>query len=289
VRALVAKRCGVALLACVLLAPGAFAAPAVYETEPNNTPAEAGKISGEVTLLGSMPGNDQDGYLWTVSDDDARKRWTFELQGIPGALTIADVVRLEYADNGVDVVGTRNLMKMGTRDGVTPSVAADLIFEPGEYLIGIAHAGGPSGSSAEAPFRPPAAGLSFGKSGTPDVETASSDTSAASPQASTAPAADAIDPSGYRFFIREGKSLRVESDQKARDSRETAKSMRLGREFAVFETRESSWFIFPFSDTDTAQRWDIDMQVPVGRAVDAVLYNATGEQLATGRSSGRGH
>ena len=65
-----------------------------------------------------MLGADQDGFLWTVSDNDARKRWDFELQGIPGALTIMDVVVLEYADNGVDVTGKYSVMKMGSRDGL---------------------------------------------------------------------------------------------------------------------------------------------------------------------------
>ena len=88
-----------------------------------------------------MVGQDQDGYLWNVTDNDARKRWTFMLNGEPGALTIGQIVRLEYAENGVDVIGKRTLFKMGTRDGVTPSIHEDLLFEPGEYVIGLAQAG----------------------------------------------------------------------------------------------------------------------------------------------------
>ena len=68
-------------------ASGLAAQHAVYESEPNNTPAEANPIAGEVTVFGAMGGNDQDGFLWKVSDEDARKRWTFELQGIPGKLS----------------------------------------------------------------------------------------------------------------------------------------------------------------------------------------------------------
>ena len=121
-----------------------------FESEPNNTPAEFNQISGAVTLYGNMTDGDQDGYIWTVSDDDARKRWTFELHGIPGALTIVQVVRLEYADNGVDVVGKTTLMKMGTRDGSRPSIHEGLIFEPGEYVLGLAQSGSNSGSGGGA-------------------------------------------------------------------------------------------------------------------------------------------
>ncbi|MGI9327132.1 MAG: hypothetical protein ACR2PZ_18075 [Pseudomonadales bacterium] len=64
--------------------------------------------------------------------------------GEPGALTVADVLRLEYADNGIDVTSKRTLFKMGTRDGVTPSVHENLLFEPGVYLIGLAQAGADS-------------------------------------------------------------------------------------------------------------------------------------------------
>ena len=61
----------------------AIAQSSVYETEPNDHPSVANPISGEAVVLGAIEGVDQDGYLWTVSDNDARKRWTFELRGVP--------------------------------------------------------------------------------------------------------------------------------------------------------------------------------------------------------------
>jgi hypothetical protein len=127
------------------------------ESEPNNTPADAMHLSGEVLIMGSIAGSDQDAFLWTVSDVDALKRWTFKLQGIPGRLTIVEIVRLEYADDGIEVTDFEKLMKKGTRDGRIPSIHEDLMFEPGEYLLGLAAAGGGGGA-----FRPPTASLSFG-------------------------------------------------------------------------------------------------------------------------------
>ncbi|MGK2927813.1 MAG: hypothetical protein ACSLE2_19535, partial [Lysobacterales bacterium] len=113
------RRC--ALVA--LIAPSvALAQPGFYESEPNNTPQEANPVSGEVVLYGTMVAGDQDGFLWTVTDEDARKRWNFELHGIPGALTIVDLARVEYTEDGEGVASVERLMKMGTRDGVTPSI-----------------------------------------------------------------------------------------------------------------------------------------------------------------------
>ena len=250
----------------LLVASVASAEPAVYEAEPNDTPAEANPIAGAVSLYGAMADNDQDGFVWTVSDEGALKRWTFELVGIPGKLTIAEVVRVDYADNGVDVAGARKLMKMGTRDGLTPSLARDLLFEPGRYLIGLAYGG--SGTGA---FRPPAAGLSFGGDGQPSE-------------------ADAPDPEpgAYRFHIREGARLLTSKNPGARESREKAQSIRLGREFATFESRASSWYEFSFDPEDARQRWDIRAQVPVGRELEARLTNADGEVLTTTTADDRG-
>ena len=110
----------------------AWAQPTIMETEPNETPADAGVVAGEVVIIGSLVGGDQDAYLWTVSDVDALKRWTFELRGVPGRLTLVEIIRLEYADNGVDVTGYGKLMKLGTRDGLSPVIREDLLFEPGD-------------------------------------------------------------------------------------------------------------------------------------------------------------
>ena len=130
-----------ALLALLTAARG-FSDTAFFETEPNDGQAEYNHVSGALTLYGTLAGKDQDGYLWTVSDDDARKRWTFELHGIPEAkLTQVSVMRLEYAENGVDVIGMHKLFDMGTRDGTRPSVHAGLIFDPGDYVLGIGQAG----------------------------------------------------------------------------------------------------------------------------------------------------
>jgi hypothetical protein len=254
---------------------GVQAQPAVYEAEPNDTPAQANPVSGAVTLFGVMDAGDQDGFLWTVSDDDARKRWTFELHGIPGRLTVVDVLRVQFAENGTDVAGTERLMKMGTRDGLAPSIARDLLFEPGEYLIGLAYAGGGSAEGGGA-FRPPVSSLSFGAAGQPEV-------------ANDAVAAPAPGPGGYRFLIREGSPLHVDPTPGSRSDRESAQPLHPGRAFATFETQRTAWYAFTFGERDAAQRWDITVQVPVGRELRAALLDSGGQRLAQAQASDHGH
>ena len=70
------------------------------------------------------------------------KRWTIELTGIPAALTVLEVMRLEYADDGVGVTGREELFAIGSRDGSRPGIIEDVLFEPGDYLLGLSRAGG---------------------------------------------------------------------------------------------------------------------------------------------------
>lgn len=267
-------------LACLcLLSVPVAQATSTFESEPNNTPAQANAIAGATIVLGTMNEGDQDGFMWTVSDVDAQKRWVFELHGIPGRLTIADILRIEFAENGTEVARTARLTKMGTRDGAQPSITKDLLFEPGEYLIGIAYTGGspPRAQGGGAPFRPPAGSLSFGEDGIPDV--AAEGKVAAEPETGA-----------YRFVIRDGSKLHLQPEPKGKGTtREQANTLRPAAEFATFETREASWYAFAFKPEDSGQRWDIRAQVPVGRVVDAILLDANGTELDRKRNGERGH
>jgi hypothetical protein len=249
----------------LLTLSSAWSQQSVMEAEPNDTPADAARVAGEVVLIGSMAGGDQDAYLWTVSDEDARKRWTFELHGVPGRLTIVQISRLEYAENGIDVTRAETLMTMGTRDGLTPSIHESLMFEPGEYLLGLAGAGG-----GNAAFRPPTASLSFG-----DDENTGGDAAEAGA-------------GGYRVIISEGSRLPLKSKAKSRATRDSAFVTRLGTEFAALTFEPSSWYRFDFDAKAALQRWEIAAQVPLGRDVTAILTNDAGDKLASARSDGRG-
>ncbi len=269
------------LLVCLSLSATAtqtFAQAGFYESEPNNTPAQANEISGEVILYGSMVDNDQDGYLWTVTDDDARKLWNFELHGTPGALTIVELVRVEYTADGDAVAGVDRLMKMGTRDGVTPSIHRDQLFDPGVYLIGVAYAGGPKPSAPGGGLLGLKPGdLKFGENGQPQTDPA------AAPVETTQAAAGA-----YRLIITESGPLNPSGNAKAREERENALKMRLGRSYAVFETRQTTWYQFDFDEGAASERWDIEARAPIGRPLVASLTDAEGNVLVEKRTDAHG-
>ena len=237
--------------------------PSLYEVEPNNTPAEATEIAGEVVLIGTMEGQDQDGYKWVVSDVDAQRRWTFELQGIPGKLTVVEVVRIDYAENGVDVAGTERLFKMGTRDGSKPSIHEDLLFEPGEYILGVAHSGGGDA------YRPPVDSITFEDQGTNK-----------SPGGS--------ERNGYRLTIREGSPIYLESQPKDRSTADVAYKLRLDSENASYLETPDTWYLIEITDKQADQKWDVDGQVPVGRQVQATLQSGDGSPLAKTTSDSMG-
>jgi hypothetical protein len=248
------------LVALVRVATAQAAEPSVFEIEPNDTPDTALDVTAPITLIGTMSGRDQDAFNWIVSDVDASKRWTLELHGIPGRLTIIDVVRIAYNAAG-EAAGANTLFKMGTRDGSLPSIHADLIFEPGEYLLGFAQAGGGS-----APYRPPQRSLNFGEDAAADVETTP-------------------DAGGYRLHIRAAGSV-SRSSKRTHDSQANAAPVRLNSEQTVFLESTSSWYRIEFADD--ASRWDIDVQVPVARKVRAQLTRADGERLSTAISDEKG-
>ena len=243
-----------ALFVCSALS----AQPAFYESEPNNLPADLNPISGAVKIMGTLQGDDQDGFIWTVSDVDAQKRWTLELQGIPGTLTIVEVIRLEYADNGIDVASRTTLFTIGSRDGSKPALAENLYFEPGEYVLGVASAGG-----GESTFRPEVESLNFGDEGKPEGEAAIETTLG-----------------GYRLAIREGKTLHLASKPPENTTRETAQKTRLGSSFGSFSAASDSWFQFDVSDQQTGQKWNLDGQIPVGNSATAFLRGADGNELS---------
>jgi hypothetical protein len=245
-----------ALLA-IIFCSALQAQPAFYEAEPNNTPAEANKISGAVTIMGTMAADDQDGFLWSVSDVEAQKRWTLELNGIPGSLTIVEIIRLEYADNGVDIADKNTLFVIGSRDGSKPVLAENLYFEPGEYILGVASAGG-----GESSFRPEIKSLEFGDADKSAIE---KETKA--------------EIGGYRLVIREGKTLYLAAKPPQNETREAAQIVQLGRHFGAFSAGTDSWFQFDVSEQQSGTKWNLEGQVPVSRSASAFLRDTDGNEL----------
>ncbi len=247
------------LFAVLLIATSPVAAqPSFYETEPNNSPVEANPVSGSVVIMGAIQGEDQDGFKWTVSDVGAQKRWTFELRGIPGKLTVVDVIRVEYADNGVDVQATKRLFTLGSRDGLRLASIQDLVFEPGEYILGFASAGGGAGL-----YRPPSDSAAFMQK--MDVAEV---------------VGEEAESGGYRLTIRQGSSLYLKSNPVDRTNRESALTLRLGSADTAYLESTESWYRFDVNETDSDKLWDIYGQVPVGRQAEVSFQSQDGVVLA---------
>jgi hypothetical protein len=260
---------GIAYGVVGILAMGsAWALPAFHELEPNDTAETFNQVSGPVRIIGTMPPGDQDGFLWSVSDVDAVKPWTFTLQGIPGAMTIAEVMRLEYAEDGVSLAARETLFTIGSRDGSRPGVAEGLLFEPGEYLLGLARAGGGGG------YRPPVDSARFGsldELGTSDAETTEDENA-----------------DGYRLAIEEGTPYPSSGAKTENVNEKQALAIRPGRGLSGYATSDESWFRFSLNARDAASRWDLVARVPVGRKGGLELSDAQARTLSTAASNKQG-
>jgi len=250
----------------------AFGQVAVYESEPNNTPETAGRVKGEARIIGEMAPGDQDGYFWTVSDVGARKRWSFELQGIPGAMTLVEVVRLEHAEDDSGISDKTTLLKFGSRDGTRPGRADNLLFEPGEYLLGVARAGGNAG------YRP-------------TIDTAGfTGSEATADEASTGSDAEEQEEEGYRLHVRESGALGSGASAKGSDRRDGALPTRgMNRETVTYAESRETWFNFQIEPEQAEQIWDLTAQVPVGRDANLTLEDESGQVLKEVKADREGH
>jgi len=256
-------------LFAALFASSVSAQPAFHESEPNDTPEQANRISGATRIVGTLPVGDQDGFLWTVSDVDATTPWTFVFQGVPGTLSLAEVIRLEYAADGTTLTGRKTLFTLGSRDGSRPSAAENLLFEPGDYLLGVARAGSAAG------YRPPADSIRFGSSEKDDRI-----------EKSGAPAV--ADDEGYRLAIEPGKPYTHGSAAADNSRKDRAIVLTPGRQVSAYASGEQNWYRFTLDGKGAANRWDLTAQVPVGRHAALELADANGAMLAQTKSNNRG-
>lgn len=136
----------------------AAAQQCTYESEPNDTPAQATRITGVgpdtqglrgddvgiACFTGELSGGDQDAFVWEVGEAEAGQRWVLEVEGVRGQLTKVDVIRVSFAANGVDVTAAETLFTAGTGDG-TWTTSPEFLAGEGRYILGVSSSGG-SGS-----------------------------------------------------------------------------------------------------------------------------------------------
>lgn len=238
-------------VSCIL---PAVAQSLIYEAEPNDTPTSATPFSDAALLAGTLESGEQDGFVWTVSDVAATQRWTFEWEGVPGDLSVVDVMQFALSDDGSEVVSRQKLFTMASRDGAQTVAARDLIFLPGTYLLGLARAGDNAG------FRPP------------------TDMAAFINDAGTGSAALVDDTTGaYRLRVEEGKKFRAQTVDAT--TTQMALPLRLGAEAAWYVEGRSLWLKLPIDDKAASEIWDLRGQVPVGQNIVALLQDPSGAVL----------
>jgi hypothetical protein len=154
------------------------------------------------------------------------------------------------------LAGRTTLFTLGSRDGSRPGVAEGLLFEPGEYLLGLARAGGGGA------YRPPVDSARFGaldELGTPDSGTTEDENA-----------------DGYRLAIEEGSPYPSSSPKIENTNEEQALAVRPGRGLSAYATSDESWFSFSLNARDAGNRWDLVARVPVGRKGVLELSDAQG-------------
>lgn len=108
--------------------------------EPNDQPLDAVDLgSGKACADAAHPDTSQDLYRWTVDEATATSRWTLSLSAIPGQVGLIAMYRIELDAAGT-VTSSTELVSMRGERGM-PTSAANLLFLPGTYYLGIATSG----------------------------------------------------------------------------------------------------------------------------------------------------
>jgi hypothetical protein len=130
------------LVAASLAIPGspvlAQEAACQVETEPNDDPGVASFVSLPGCIDGSLAGSDtQDLMAWGV--DGPAIAWTFELTGVPGAITSVQLLPV-ISDPSVSppVLGSRIWELQSELGAVEPMILRDVLVTPGRYVLGVA-------------------------------------------------------------------------------------------------------------------------------------------------------
>ena len=110
------------------------------ELEPNNTPPKATSFAGMGCIIGTLENLDQDLFAWTVTDQDLRsRRVVFEVEPEENELISLQLMKLNFAENGTDVIGKEDLFKLDARKQITKTLPK--ILTEGNYYLGVAGKG----------------------------------------------------------------------------------------------------------------------------------------------------
>ncbi len=123
------------------------AASCAIEAEPNDQPDTAVAFTGAACLDGSLPdGDQQDTWVWTVGQDDARHSWTISITGILGTATGVELVPITSAPGATPIAWTgQPLLTVKTDPDQATATARDQFLPAGQYVLGVGRTGSVSG------------------------------------------------------------------------------------------------------------------------------------------------
>jgi hypothetical protein len=241
----------------------AFAQQSVFEREPNNTPQDAASFQGPAVLVGNLDASDQDAFSWNVSDVDAGFTWTLTFDGVPGRLSLVEVLRVQYTDDGSGVQSSEKLLVLGSRDGRKPVVLTDLLLDPGTYILGIAGGGGGA-------YRPP--GLAGDLDG-----------------AGQTAGQEVVKETGtYRVSVARGRDIRAANVATAPVSASAAVAVSPNRPAAFFQDQAVTWYAFDIDEAGSELSWQLEGQVSLGRSAEAILYAVDDRELSRRKTDRQG-
>ena len=128
-------------LLALIPAPHSIAAQASAcrpDVEPNNSEAQAEHVESAFCIAGDLPeAADQDLFLWTVSETDAKSIWTLTVDGPAGVVTGAKIFNLSSAPGVEPVVADQKIAEINKVPESRAPVTGDFLVAPGQYLVGI--------------------------------------------------------------------------------------------------------------------------------------------------------
>lgn len=136
-------RAGATVLLSVVLAVltgVGHARTCAQELEPNDELHRATPVGDERCMVGALD-DDQDVFVWDVSDEDAAVPWVVEIEGIEGQLTRLDLVHATFADDGVGVTAADRMWAFGTSTGRL-NRSGPILLPPGPLYLGLSKSGG---------------------------------------------------------------------------------------------------------------------------------------------------
>jgi hypothetical protein len=123
------------------------------EVEPNNVEAEIERVEGAFCIAGELPEQaDQDLFLWTLSETDAKSVWSMSVFGPAQVVTTARILTVTSEPGVEPIVASPEIGNVSSTPTSTGPESSTFLIAPGRYLVGI------SRTNTEAATPPPTIG-----------------------------------------------------------------------------------------------------------------------------------